>query len=57
MAADVVKLDEAKTVQGQTISISTKDGVKLNGSAKVIKADIPCTNGVIHVIDTVMLPK
>ena len=57
MAADVVKIDEAKSVQGQTISISTKDGVVLNGTAKVIKADIPCANGVIHVIDTVILPK
>ena len=57
MAADVVNVEEAKTLQGQTISINAKNGVKLNGSAKVVKADIECTNGVIHVIDTVILPK
>jgi uncharacterized surface protein with fasciclin (FAS1) repeats len=57
MAADVVKIDEAKTVQGQMIMIDATNGVMLNESAKVIKADIPCTNGVIHVIDTVILPK
>ena len=57
MAADVVKLQEAKTLQGSTISISAKDGVKLNGSANVVKTDIECSNGVIHVIDTVIMPK
>ncbi len=56
MAADVVKLRSAKTVQGQEISIDTRDGVKVDG-AKVIKTDIECTNGVIHVIDSVILPK
>ena len=56
MAADVVKLRSAKTVQGQEISINTRDGVKVDG-AKVIKTDIQCTNGVIHVIDSVILPK
>ncbi len=55
-AADVVKLDTAKTVQGQTVSIDATDGVKIN-DAKVVKADIDCSNGVIHVIDTVLLPK
>lgn len=57
MAADVVKVKEAKTLQGQVISIDTKDGVTLNGTAKVIKTDIECSNGVIHVIDTVIVPK
>lgn len=57
MAADVVKLEEAKSLQGSTISIDAKNGVVLNGSAKVVKADIECSNGVIHVIDTVILPK
>lgn len=56
MAADVVKLRSAKTVQGQELSINTRDGVKVDG-AKVIKTDIQCTNGVIHVIDSVILPK
>ena len=57
-AADVVKLDgkSAKTVNGAEVQISTKDGVKLNGSANVTKTDIECTNGVIHVIDAVILP-
>lgn len=56
MAADVVKLKEAKTVQGQSIKIDTSAGVKVDG-ANVIKTDIACSNGVIHVIDSVILPK
>lgn len=55
-AADVVKLKEAKTVQGQTVAIDANEGVKIN-DAKVVKADIECSNGVIHVIDTVLLPR
>ena len=55
-AADVVKLDSAVTQQGQSVAIDAKDGVKIN-NAKVIKADIECRNGVIHVIDAVLLPK
>ena len=56
MAADVVKLKDAKTVQGQSIKIDTTAGVKVDG-ANVIKTDIACSNGVIHVIDSVILPK
>ena len=57
MAADVVKLEKAKTVQGQDVKIvANTDGVKIN-DAKVVKTDIVCKNGVIHVIDTVLLPK
>jgi uncharacterized surface protein with fasciclin (FAS1) repeats len=56
MAADVVKLKEAKTVQGQSIRIDTTSGVKVDG-ANVIKTDIATSNGVIHVIDSVILPK
>lgn len=56
MAADVVKLDSAKTVQGQPIRIVAKDGKVMVNGAKVLKADIVCGNGVIHVIDTVILP-
>lgn len=56
MAADVVKLDSAKTLQGQSVSIQTKGGVKIEG-ANVVKADIAASNGVIHVIDKVILPK
>ncbi len=56
MAADVVKLDSAKTVQGQSVNIVAKDGkVTING-ANVLKTDIICGNGVIHVIDAVILP-
>ncbi len=57
MAADVVKLSKAKTVQGQEVKIEVKgDTVMVNG-AKVLKTDIACKNGVIHVIDTVIMPK
>ena len=58
MAADVMKMDgqSAKTVNGASLSILTKDGVKLNGASTVVKTDIACTNGVIHVIDAVLLP-
>jgi uncharacterized surface protein with fasciclin (FAS1) repeats len=56
-AADVVKLSEAKTVQGGKVRILAADGeVKINGS-KVVKADVPASNGIIHVIDTVLLPE
>ncbi|MGE5199572.1 MAG: fasciclin domain-containing protein [Rhodospirillaceae bacterium] len=56
MAADVVKLQSAKTVQGQSITIDTSAGVKVDG-ANVIKTDIETSNGVIHVIDAVILPR
>lgn len=57
MAADVVKLKSAKTVQGTPVTIAAgDDGVTIDG-AKVIKTDIECANGVIHVIDAVILPK
>jgi len=55
MAADVVKLTQAKTVEGQNLTISTKDGVKVD-AANVIATDIVASNGVIHVIDTVVVP-
>jgi uncharacterized surface protein with fasciclin (FAS1) repeats len=55
-AADVVKLDTAKTVQGQAVKIEAKGGkVKIN-NANVVQADIATSNGVIHVIDAVLLP-
>jgi uncharacterized surface protein with fasciclin (FAS1) repeats len=56
MAADVVQLKSAKTVQGQEITINTEGGVKVD-NANVITTDIECTNGVIHVIDACILPK
>ena len=58
-AADVVKLSEAKTAGGKTVSISTDGGVKVGtatGKANVVKTDIKASNGVIHVIDSVILP-
>ena len=57
MAADVVKLEKAKTVEGSEVVIKvTGKTVTVNG-AKVVKTDIKCKNGVIHVIDTVLMPK
>jgi uncharacterized surface protein with fasciclin (FAS1) repeats len=56
MAADAAKLTTAKTVNGQSIKITAKDGVMID-DAKVTKADIEASNGVIHVIDKVILPK
>lgn len=58
MAADVMKMDgqSAKTLNGASLKISTSDGVKLNGGTSVVTTDIACTNGVIHVIDSVLLP-
>jgi uncharacterized surface protein with fasciclin (FAS1) repeats len=56
MASDAVKLRSAKTVAGAEISIDASNGVMLNGGTKVIKADIAASNGVIHVIDTVLMP-
>ena len=56
-AADVVALDQIGTVQGSPISIEVTDaGVFLNGNAQIIITDIQASNGVIHVIDTVLLP-
>jgi uncharacterized surface protein with fasciclin (FAS1) repeats len=55
MAANV-KAGKVKTVQGSEITITTTGGVMVN-NAKVIKTDIVADNGVIHVIDTVIMPK
>jgi uncharacterized surface protein with fasciclin (FAS1) repeats len=59
MAADALKLDgkAAKTLNGQDIAISVKNGSVLINGAKVIIADVPASNGVIHAIDTVLLPQ
>lgn len=56
MAADVVNLTSAKTVQGQDLKIEVKDGNVFVNGAKVIATDIETSNGVIHVLDTVVLP-
>jgi uncharacterized surface protein with fasciclin (FAS1) repeats len=56
-AARVVKLTSAKTLAGPTISIQVRGGsVFLNGSTKVVKTDVPASNGTIHVINKVLLP-
>lgn len=55
MAGDVLKMTTATTVQGRSIRIDARDGVKIDG-AKVTISDIEATNGVIHVIDAVLLP-
>jgi uncharacterized surface protein with fasciclin (FAS1) repeats len=57
MAADVVKLSSAKTLNGQSVSIKVMDGKVMLNNANVVKTDIKATNGVIHVIDTVILPE
>ena len=58
MAADVVGLTSAPTVLGQDVKITVKDGkVYLNDTVQVIITDIEASNGVIHVIDAVLLPK
>lgn len=57
MAADVVKTSSAKAVSGDMLTIASRDGGVTVDGAKVVKTDIAATNGVIHVIDTVILPK
>jgi uncharacterized surface protein with fasciclin (FAS1) repeats len=57
MASEVVKLHEAKTVNGQDVKIMVDGGKVMVDNANVVKTDIQCTNGVIHVIDTVLLPR
>ncbi len=55
LSVDVAKLNEATTVQGTVLKINTTDGVTIGG-AKVTKTDIVCKNGVIHVVDRVIVP-
>jgi transforming growth factor-beta-induced protein len=57
MAEDVVKLTEAATVQGQKVMVKVEDGKVFINNAQVIITDIVTKNGVIHVIDTVLLPE
>ena len=57
MAKDVVKLNKATTVEGSDVAIAVSGGTVTVDNAKVIKTDINSSNGVIHVIDTVILPK
>ena len=57
LSQDVVKLHSAKTVEGHSITIKTMSGGVMVNNARVTKADILASNGVIHVIDTVILPE
>jgi len=54
-AADLAGVERAKTLQGQSLGVETSLGVKI-GDAYVVEADVPCSNGVIHAIDSVLLP-
>ena len=56
-AAQVVKLSSAKTINGQDLKLTVNDGTVMVNDATVVKADVLASNGVIHVIDTVLLPK
>jgi len=57
LAAQVTKMSSAKTVNGESLTISVNNGSVMVDNAKVVKTDILCSNGVIHVIDSVVLPK
>ena len=57
MAADAVKLSSADTVNGKAFAISQRDGGVYVDNAKVIQTDVAASNGVIHVIDTVIIPE
>lgn len=57
MAKDVTTMSSAKTVNGGSFQISQRDGSVMVDNAKVIKTDVMASNGVIHVIDTVIIPK
>ena len=57
MAADVVKLKSAKTAEGSLVKVAVRGGKVMVDGANVVKTDIVCDNGVIHVIDTVIMPK
>lgn len=57
MAADVVKLNKASTVQGQDVMIKVANGAVMVDGANVVATDVKASNGVIHVIDQVIMPK
>jgi transforming growth factor-beta-induced protein len=56
-AKEVMAMHMAKTLNGESLMIKVSKGTVMIGAAKVTKADIMCTNGVIHVIDSVLMPK
>lgn len=57
MSQEVVKLNSATTVEGHSVAIKTMNGGVMVNNARVVKADIAASNGVIHVIDTVLMPE
>ncbi|PMG42316.1 fasciclin [Vibrio lentus] len=57
MAAEVMKLSSAETVQGEAVMVAIDDGNVMINTAKVVIPDVKASNGVIHVIDAVLLPK
>ncbi|MBN2364993.1 MAG: fasciclin domain-containing protein [Calditrichaeota bacterium] len=57
MSSDVVKLSSAETVQGQKVTITVDEDSVMVDDARVVKTDIEASNGVIHVIDSVILPE
>ncbi|MDN2665613.1 fasciclin domain-containing protein [Vibrio sp. 14N.309.X.WAT.E.F5] len=57
MAAEVMKLSSAETVQGEAVMVAIDDGNVIINTAKVVIPDVKASNGVIHVIDAVLLPK
>ena len=56
MSNSVINLKTAKTANGKNLDINSSNGVKIN-NANVVKTDIECSNGVIHVIDNVLIPE
>ena len=56
-STQVVKMSSAKTLDGKDVDITANNGAVMINDAKVVKADIPASNGVIHVIDTVLIPQ
>jgi uncharacterized surface protein with fasciclin (FAS1) repeats len=54
-AEDLMEIEEAATVEGSVVAIESSDGIKVN-DAQVVKSDVLTDNGVIHVIDTVLMP-
>jgi transforming growth factor-beta-induced protein len=56
LAADVVEMDSAETLQGRKLAIQVREGTVMVDKATVTKTDVECSNGVIHVIDGVVLP-
>ena len=56
-ASDVVKMTSAKAVSGDSLTIAAHDGMVMADKARIVKTDIAASNGVIHVIDSVLMPK